>query len=70
MIWLDPIPVFGIRLKAVKDLYEENAILQGKADPKHSMYSMVGMLVPLKGGLGSIVHPPIGRYVIPLIYHL
>ena len=24
--------------------------------------------VPLKSGLGSIVHPPIGRYVIPLIY--
>ena len=27
-------------------------------------------LVPLKGGIGGIVHPPIGRYVIPLIYHL
>ena len=27
--------------------------------------SMVGMLVPLKGGIGGIVHPPIGS-----IYHL
>ena len=30
---------------------------------------MVGMLVPLKGGIGSIVHPPIGRknttYILP-----
>ena len=26
---------------------------------------MVGMLVPLKGGIGGIVHPPIGS-----IYHL
>ena len=33
-------------------------------------YSMVGMLVPLKGGIGGIVHPPIGRKnatYIPLI---
>ena len=26
--------------------------------------------VPVKGGIGGIVHSPIGRYVIPLIYHL
>ena len=26
-----------------------------------SMYSMVVDLVPLKGGIGGIVHPPIGR---------
>ena len=33
-------------------------------------FSMVGMLVPLTGGIGSIVHPPIGRKnttYIPLI---
>ncbi len=30
-----------------------------------NMVSMVGMLVPLKGGIGGIVHPPIGS-----IYHL
>ena len=32
--------------------------------------SMVGMLVPVKGGIGGIVHPPIGRKnatYIPLI---
>ena len=32
--------------------------------------SMVVEMVPLKGGIGSIVHPPIGRKNIPLIYHL
>ena len=32
--------------------------------------SMVVELVPVKGGIGGgIVHPPIGRYVMPLIYH-
>ena len=25
---------------------------------------------PVKGGIGGIVHPPIGRLDIPLIYHL
>ena len=37
---------------------------------KRTNESMVGMLVPLKGGLGGIVHPPIGRKnttYIPLI---
>ena len=35
-----------------------------------TLRSMVGMLVPLKGGIGGIVHPPIGRKnttYIPLI---
>ena len=27
-------------------------------------------LVPLTGGIGGIVHPPIGSIIIPLIYHL
>ena len=40
---------------------------------------MVGMLVPLTGGIGGIVHPPIGRknttYILPFgglyaTYHL
>ena len=39
-------------------------------DIKGNQWSMVGNLVPLKGGIGSIVHPPIGRKnttYIPLI---
>ena len=38
--------------------------------PPKLLKSMVGMLVPLKGGIGGIVHPPIGRKnttYIPLI---
>ena len=39
--------------------------VRGKPSWSNSLLSMVGMLVPLKGGIGSIVHPPIGS-----IYHL
>ncbi len=42
-------------------------------EPEDKKPSMVGNLVPVKGGIGGIVHPPIGRKnttYIPLIYCL
>ena len=46
---------------------------------RSSIFSMVVEMVPLKGGIGGIVHPPIGRknttYILPsgglyATYHL
>ncbi len=53
----------------ISELHFYGSILRAKLTP----WSMVVEMVPVKGGIGGIVHPPIGRKnatYIPLIYCL